>query len=36
MDDLAKKVYRVFEKTGEPGMYMLYKALLDGDNNIKD
>lgn len=29
MKDIAKKVYRVFEKTGEPGIYMLYKALQD-------
>jgi hypothetical protein len=35
MDDITKKVYRIFEKTGEPGIYMLYKALQD-DNRKKD
>lgn len=36
MDDIAKKVYRIFEKTGEPGIYMLYKALRDGETHNKD
>jgi len=36
MDDITKRVYRIFEKTGEPGMYMLYKALQDGDTYNKE
>lgn len=34
MDDIARKVYRVFERTGEPGLYMLYKALQE-ENHLK-
>ncbi len=33
MDDITKQVYKIFEKTGEVGMYMLYKALNDTDTN---
>lgn len=36
MKDIGKLIYRVFEKTGEPGLYMLYKALEDGENHHKE
>lgn len=36
MNDIQKRVYHIFEKTGQPGIYLLYKALQDGEHQDKE